>query len=196
MNRISNGLLVLLLSAIVFFMIFHGYTFMEPVNDYIMNAGTERLLILVCVAAIILVIPQIIQGATRSARDAVEAVHSVTDHGVEGWASVKKIYRTQEKLGNNILYFMDLHIEDESGREYPITVLHPVRRKELGFFIPGSRVPVKSAIRDRSMLMFPQLDYRKMGSFLFLNENSEIWEKALKTKEEISLMPSGEQKDS
>ena len=196
MNRLSNVLLILILAALVFFMVFHGYAFMEPVNDYIMTAGTQKILILICLAAIVIVIPQIIQGGTRGIRDIVHTVNSVTDHGVEGWATVRKIYRTKAKLGTNILYFMDLDIEDQSGSDYSITTLHPVRRTDLGFFIPGSRVPVKSAIRDRSMLIFLQLDYRRMGSFLFLNEHSDLWAEAEKTKEEISLMPSGEQNDS
>lgn len=196
MNKISNALLVLLLAAIAFFMIFHGYTFMEPVNDHIMNAGTDRMIVYVAIVALIMVIPQMIQGVTRGAREVMEAAKSVTDHGVEGWATVKKIYSTGEKLGSNTLYFMDLDIRDETGKEYSITVLHPVRRKDLGYFVQDSRVPVKSAIRDRSMVVFLQLNYGKLGGFLFLNEKSDIWARALKTKEEISLIPVGEQSES
>ena len=142
-------------------------------------------------AVVLLVLPQMIQSITGKTRDIISTVRSVTDHGVEGWAHVRKVYKTREKLGKGDLYFFDLDVSDSDGNDYSITILHPVLRKDLGYFIPGSRIPVKTALRDRSMMIFTQLDYRSLGSFLFMGENSDAWAKAMKTREEISLTPVG-----
>jgi len=159
---------------------------MNRLTGILEGYGNSIILWLV-IAVSIFFLAWILKTVLRSMQGLAQAVHSVTDRGVEGWATVKKIYGTQEKLAGNTLYFLDLDIQDNAGDSYSITVLHPLRRCDLGFFIPGSRVPVKSAADHRLMVIFPQIDYRKMRGFLFYNENCEDWKKALKTKKEISL---------
>jgi hypothetical protein len=153
----------------------------------ILEGYGNSIILWLAIAASIFFLAWILKTVLRFMQGFSQAVHSVTDRGVEGWAAVKKVYRTQEILAGNTLYFLDLDIQDDSGDSYSITVLHPLRRCDLGFFIPGSRIPVKSSAEDRFMVIFPQIDYRKLHGFLFYNENSDDWKKALKTKDEISL---------
>ncbi|GEM_PF-2135349 len=191
LEKASNILLVVFAALVGGYFIFQDHPFLEPVHSHLQQGGPDRIALYIGAAVVLLVFPQMIQSMTRHARDIISTVRSVTDHGVEGWAHVRKVYRTQRKLGKEDLYFFDLDVSDSAGNEYSITILHPVRRKDLGYFIPGSRIPVKTARRDRSMMIFPQLDYRSLGSFLFMGENSDEWAEALKTKEEISLTPVG-----
>jgi len=164
---------------------------MEPVRNHLQRGGSDRIAIYFWAAVLLLVLPQMIQSITRKGRDLISTVKSVTDHGVEGWANVRKVYRRLKTLDRNELYFFDTDVSDQRGEEYSITVPHSVRRKELGSFIPGSRIPVKTALENRSMMISPQLDYRRMGSFIFLDENSDTWAEAMKTREEITLTPVG-----
>lgn len=191
LEKVSNILLVVFAALVGGYFVFQDRPFMEPVHSHLQQGGPDRTALYIGAAVVLLVLPQMIQSITRKARDIISTVRSVTDHGVEGWAHVRKVYRTQQKLGKEDLYFFDLDVSDSAGNEYSITILHPVRRKDLGYFIPGSRIPVKTARRDRSMMIFPQLDYRSLGSFLFMGENSDDWAEALKTKEEITLTPVG-----
>jgi hypothetical protein len=191
LEKVSNILLVVFAALVGGYFVFQDRPFMEPVHSHLQQGGPDRTALYIVAAVVLLVLPQMIQSITRKARDIISTVRSVTDHGVEGWAHVRKVYRTQQKMGKGDLYFFDLDVSDSDGNEYSITILHPVRRKDLGFFIPGSRIPVKTARRDRSMMIFPQLDYRSLGSFLFMGENSDDWAEALKTKEEITLTPVG-----
>jgi len=187
MKRLSIIALYLILLPVVFYIIFHGNPFMEPINRKILEDGPGKIIIFALIAVFLVVTPHILKTVFGGMKDLLQMVKSVTDHGVEGWAEVKKIYSTGEILGANTLYFMDLDVEDQLGERYSITVLHPVRRKDLGYFIPGSRIPVKSAAGDHSKIIFLQLSYARLRSFLFYDENSDDWKRALQTKEEISL---------
>lgn len=191
LEKVSNILMIVFAALVGFYFIFQDRPFMEPVHSHLEQGGPDRIAMYIGAAVVLLVLPQMIQSITRKARDVISTVRSVTDHGVEGWAHVRKVYRTGKTLGRNELYFFDLDVSDSSGNEYSITILHPIPRKDLGYFIPGSRIPVKTARRDRSMMIFPQLDYRSLGSFLFMGENSDDWAEARKTKEEITLTPAG-----
>ncbi len=150
LEKLSNILLVVFTVLVGSYFIFQDRPFMEPVHSHLEQGGSDRIALYIGAAVVLLVVPQMIQSITRKARDMISTVRSVTEHGVEGWAHVKKVYRTGERLGRNELYFLDLDVSDSEGNEYAITVLHPVPGKELGFFIPGSRIPVKTARRDRS----------------------------------------------
>jgi len=186
-NTLSGILLVLILLPLIAYLFFHGHTFMEPVNSFLTQGGSTRIIILIAAAAFLVLLPQFIQRSTSDARDVIHAVHSVTEHGVRGHATVRKVYSTTETLAGNTLYFFDLHVEEQTGNSYSLTVLHPVRKKDLELFIPGTRIPVKTARRDRSMVVFLHLDYGKLQGFLFLNEHSEWWHKALDSKKEITF---------
>lgn len=99
LEKLSNILLVVFTVLVGSYFIFQDRPFMEPVHSHLEQGGSDRIALYIGAAVVLLVVPQMIQSITRKARDMISTVRSVTEHGVEGWAHVKKGVSNRRKAG-------------------------------------------------------------------------------------------------